>query len=201
VAVERFPVEDGVANLRLVALTSPGARVTLRGPDGAVYGPAATRPGDPTAPLGGATQQLFTVAAPTAGAWQAEIRAAPALSLGGGPTAAYLLIAQPESPLRVTLTRSGGPAIFAPGARAAFTLQATDGAPLRDLQVEARLGGAPVALPSTLNGGDALSLALPTTPGVYNLSLTVRGQTSRGLPFERSLTTSFATGAPSVAGP
>ena len=74
-------MEDGAASLRLVALTSPGARVTLRGPDGAVYTPAATGPGDPTAPLGGATQQLFSVAAPAAGVWQAEIRAAPALRL------------------------------------------------------------------------------------------------------------------------
>ena len=121
-------------------------------------------------------------------------RGARAEALGGGATGAYLLIAQPDSPLRVTLTRPGGPATFAPGARAAFTLQAADGAPLHALQVEARLGGAPLALPSTLNGGDTLSLALPATPGVYNLSLTVRGQTSRGLPFERSLTTSFATG-------
>jgi hypothetical protein len=38
-------------------------------------------------------------------------------------------------------------------------------------------------------------VALPTAPGVYNLSLTVRGLDRRGLPFERSLTTSFGVGA------
>ena len=36
---------------------------------------------------------------------------------------------------------------------------------------------------------------LPTAPGVYNISLTVRGLDRRGLPFERSLTTSFGVGA------
>jgi hypothetical protein len=202
-AVERFPVESGAKGLNLAVLTGAGATVVLRGPDGQIYRPAAVRVGTPDEPLGTATQHLFTIAGPAAGGWQAEVAAAPALALGGtAPTGAYMLVAEIAGDLDVALTRAAGPLTFAPGAAAGFTLVANaGGAALHNLSVEAHLAGAPAGtLRAGLSNGDSLSVALPVQPGVYNLSLTVRGLDARGTPFERSLTTSFAVGTQSTPG-
>jgi hypothetical protein len=197
-AVERFPVESGAQALNLAVLAAGPLNISLRAPDGRRYSPTAVSSSDPTVPLGNATQHIFQIAAPLAGEWQAEIGAAAPVALGRAtPAGAYLLVAEIQSNLRVDLSRPAGPPTFAPGAAPQFQVAAHDRTgSLAGVQTEVHLSddkGAPGS--STTSQGANLRVALPAAPGVYNLSLTVRGLDRRGLPFERSLTTSFAVGA------
>jgi triacylglycerol esterase/lipase EstA (alpha/beta hydrolase family) len=196
-AVERFPVESGAQALNVAVLAPGSLTISLRAPDGRRYRPVAVSSGAAGAPLGTATQHIFQIAAPLAGDWQAEIGAAAPVALGRAtPLSAYLLVAEIQSDLRVDLRRPAGPPTFAPGAAPQFQVAAHDGTgSLAGLQTEVHLSGDQGAPGPTTRQGANLRLALPTAPGVYNLSLTVRGMDRRGLPFERSLTTSFAVGA------
>lgn len=196
-AVERFPVESGAQALNLAVLAPGPLNITLRAPDGRGYRPTVVSNGDAGAPLGNATQHIFQIPAPLAGEWQAEIGAATPVALGRAtPGTAYLLVAQIQSDLRVDLSRPTGSPTFAPGAAPQFQVAAHDGAgSLGNVQTEAHLSGDKVVPGAATRQGSNVRVALPAAPGVYNLSLTVRGTDRRGLPFERSLTTSFAVGA------
>ena len=196
-AVERFPVESGAQALNVAVLAPGPLTVSLRAPDGRRYRPTAVSSGDTNVPLGTATQHIFQIAAPLADEWQAEIGAqAPVALARPAPPSAYLLVAEIQSDLRVDLSRPAGPPTFAPGAAPQFQVAARDRAgSLAGVQTEVHLSGDKGAPGSTTRQGAAPRVALPTAPGVYNLSLTVRGLDRRGLPFERSLTTSFGVGA------
>ncbi len=194
-ANERFAVENGVQSLNITALTSANLYVTLTGPDGRQYQPVAVKQGDRTQTLGAAVYIFFQINNPMVGEWQ--FIAAPTLGLYKSGPAAYLLVANIQSGLQISLSSSSKALTFAPGSSVNFTLHASDGAAsLGNLRVESHLSGSGFSRTSqtVANDGGSLDINLPATAGVYNLSLTVRGLDAHGAAFERSLTTSFAVG-------
>jgi hypothetical protein len=195
-ASERFAVENGAAALNIAALTNSGVDVTLRGPDGRIYQPVAVQQGDRSQPLGAATYHIFQISNPASGAWQAQFSNAPSLGIGKAQVGAYLLVAEVDSNVQVSLSSDSAALTFAPASAARFTLHANDGATnLRNLTLTSHLSGSISSATQTVAGNDdRISVNLPSAPGVYNLSLTVRGLDASGAAFERSLTTSFAVG-------
>ncbi len=201
-ASERFAVESGAQSLNIALLTSANLYVTLSGPDGRQYQPVSVQQGDRTQTLGAAVYYYFQINNPTAGQWQ--FSAAPTLGLYKASVGAYLLIANIQSGLQVSLSNSSNALTFAPGSSVNFTLHASDGKTnLSNLSVESHLSGGSFshASQAIVSNGGIINVNLPTTSGVYNLSLTVRGVDANGAAFERSLTTSFAVGNLLVANP
>lgn len=196
-ASEQFAVESGAGALNIAALTNSGVNVTLRGADGRIYQPVAVQQGDRSQVLGAAVYHIFQISNPSSGEWQAQFSNTPTLGMGKAQAGAYLLVAEVESKVQVNLSSDSQALTFAPNSAVGFTLHASDGATgLHNLTVTSYLSGATISNVSqrVANSGDRISVNLPSAPGVYNLSLTVRGLDASGAAFERSLTTSFAVG-------
>ncbi len=142
----------------------------------------------------GAYHYAVTVAAPPAGTWQMTA------TNSGRQAAAYLLLANVQSPLTVEWTRTAA-LTFAPGSTLTSRVHVTDaqGRAVTALQVSGDLtpAGTGAGIPTHFSGqagSDLLtqSLTLPNTDGVANLSLTITGQLSDGSRFERQLAVSVA---------
>lgn len=181
-------VEPGVRHLTLDLLSNVDM-LDLRwtAPDGTLY------PAKPVAGQGEIFSKAYhyqvDVDAPAAGAWNLRLTNA-------GAQAAYLLVANLQSPVQVELTRD--PALtFAPGSPLALQVRASDtsGRQVAGLQVQGDVtldGAAGTAGFSAQGSGARLAptVTLPAGSGVANLSLTVRGQLSDGSSFERQIVTS-----------
>ncbi len=197
-ASESFPLESGVKALNVAVLTGPGTQVTLRDPAGKLYTQSGQQAAANDDVFKGAEQHYFQLDAPQPGNWQLTVSNATAASLnsfslkaGGNKPNAYLMVAEPASSLSVGLSSKVKESVFAADMMVGFGLTASDGGTaLTNLNVDSHLASRDSS--SILRDGGTLNLIMPNAVGVHNLSLTVRGLDSKGYPFERSLTTSFA---------
>ncbi|HEY1016441.1 MAG TPA: hypothetical protein VGE07_27270 [Herpetosiphonaceae bacterium] len=188
----RLPVEGGASQVSFDLISDRAdLQVTFVDPQGAAY-PAAKPAADDELFRGG-FHYSAQVGKPVAGQWTVELR--------GAPGAGYLLTAQIDSALRLSLQRDQ--ALLAPGAQLSLQVATLGKAPARSLNTEVLLTGTavgrelPLALPTQLTASAAgaakaqPSLALPQAAGLYQLAVTVTGTAADGTAFERSFATSL----------
>ena len=188
-------IEPATQQVTLDLLSNtPDLALTWTAPSGQTYGAKPVAAQDEM--FNGAYHYAVTVTAPAAGTWQ--MRATHA----GQAVAAYLLVANVQSPLTVQLTRD--PALtFAPGSTLPIQVSVTDtqGRGVTALQVSGTVtldgAGAPLRFTAQSTGnGLTQRLTLPNATGVANLSLTVTGRLSDGSRFERQIATSVPVVTP-----
>jgi len=186
--IEAVPVESHARTVTFDLLVSEEAvTATLIGP-GEISHPLQAVDGDGEGIFGAALHRVFTATQPKPGVWT--------LQVNGPPGAAYLLIATIDSPLRVAL-RGLPERMASPGE--SWKLSAEADAPLGRAVVQVVQAQITRSLPR--QGARRLEIASGRGPtfswetsekGIYVVSVTVRGQTARGMGFERSFARSVA---------
>ncbi len=185
-AVEQIPLEPQARSAQFLLLTTgPEVSAVLRGPDGSKR---RLQPIPPTGLdiLGSAFALGYALSDPGPGEWAVEME--------GPAGAAYLLLVTLDSSLRIELT--GLPdAPIPPGQVVRLAARADAGAePARVSRLRLRVEAGPSAvraLSADTRDGALLSHVFESE-GVYNISITVTGQTTGGAPFERTFVRSLA---------
>jgi pimeloyl-ACP methyl ester carboxylesterase len=183
---ERIPIEPEARSAQFLLLTTGSeGSAALQGPDGSRH-PLQPIPPMSLDVLGSAFALGYGLSDPDPGEWTIEME--------GPARAAYLLCVMLDSSLRVEL--EGLPDVpILPGQEVRLAARAqvgTDPVPVSQLRLQT--GASPSttrAYPTVARDGASLSHAFESE-GLYNISITVIGQTMGRAPFERTFIRSLA---------
>ena len=185
--VEILPLETDVRSVQVSLLTSHSpVKATFVGPGGASY--ALEPAGQDREYFAGAYRWVSSIKHPAAGRWQ--------LDLSGPDGSAYLLALTLDSPLQMELAGLREEPL-APGNSLRLSLLGTDhlgrAVATRTEAELVKVSSGENRHASRLWGGRVTELdQAPADEGIYVLSTTVTGETADGMPFERSIVSTFA---------
>ncbi len=183
--IEQVPIEPQARSAQFLLLTTElGVSAALQGPDGSRR-PLQPIPHTSLDFFASAFALEYALSAPAPGQWVIEME--------GPAGAAYLLLVTLDSSLRIELT--GLPdAPIPPGQVVRLAARAYAGAePAQVSQLKLRSEAGPSAaraLSADARGGARLSHTFKSE-GLYSVSITVMGETTGGLPFERTVVRSL----------
>lgn len=194
-ATNSFVLESGLKNTSIDVMTSSNAtQVKLVSPSGKVYTPVqGNNAGEEQILFANATHNVFNIDAPEKGEWKVE---------AVGNNDAYFMFATLDGGAKATVKANkkvhkvtdakvdvaiafeGGKANLKNVKNAKLSKAAKKG--------EKAAKGKDVAVKADSQGGLLASVAMPSEPGVYNLSFDVVGVNAQGEEFTRSVNYNFA---------
>ncbi|MBA3533776.1 MAG: hypothetical protein H0T73_17810 [Ardenticatenales bacterium] len=191
--VEGITVEGGLDAVTFSLISNAGVKVSVVSPSGVTY--ESTAHAAATGDVLQGTTHAVRVEAPEAGQWQVLGTPTRRAGKGGG---GFMLYAIYEGGLTVELDTDIYQ-VYKPGTPLPLSIrtseQVSNARVIANLQT--RENKRVAAAQGELNGR---TLALPHQAGSYTVDITVTGIAADGTPFERTLVTSLAVGAPAELG-